>query len=73
MRSMATEVPAWVKRMEGMRDRMHSPKYTPRARPDTQPAEGPVAVSKAVRSEAVARSHNTFRPDIYRVSEGYLN
>lgn len=26
-----------------------------------------------VRSQAAARSHNVFRPDIYRVSEGYLN
>lgn len=71
---MATDMPAWVQRsLARERDRMNSPKYTPRARPDTQPAEGPAAVSKAVRSEAVARSHNTFRPDIYRVSEGYLN
>lgn len=27
----------------------------------------------ALKAQAVATSHNTFRPDIYRVSEGYLN
>lgn len=26
-----------------------------------------------IRSQAATSSHNTFRPDIYRVSEGYLN
>lgn len=35
--------------------------------------EGAAATQKAVRQQSVARSHNTFRPDIYRVSEGYLN
>lgn len=29
-------------------------------------------VADEVRSEAMATSHNTFRPDIYRVSEGYI-
>lgn len=71
---MATDMPEWVQRtMATERMRMHSPKYTPKARPSTQPAEGPASTARAVRSEAVARSHNTFRPDIYRVSEGYLN
>ncbi len=71
---MATEMPAWVKQAQAdMRQRMHSPKFTPKARPDTQPAEGVGAVASAVRNQTVARSHNTFRPDIYRVSEGYLN
>jgi len=70
---MATEMPAWVERMEGMRDRLHSPKFTPRNKPTTLPATGANATAQAVRSQAVAHSHNTFRPDIYRVSEGYLN
>jgi len=34
---------------------------------------GAADTSRVVRSQAVARSHNVFRPDIYRVSEGYLN
>lgn len=29
--------------------------------------------AQAVRQATAARSHNVFRPDIYRVSEGYLN
>ncbi len=47
-------------------------KAQPISRPP-MPAQGATDVAKAVRSQAVARSHNVFRPDIYRVSEGYLN
>lgn len=30
------------------------------------------ASTDAVKQEAAASGHNVFRPDIYRVSEGYL-
>lgn len=33
----------------------------------------PKTAATAIRSQAAATSHNVFRPDIYRVSEGYLN
>ena len=72
MRSMATDMPAWLKRAQGdMQHRMHSPKYQPTTLPSTQPA-GAGVESSAIRKGAAASSHNTFRPDIYRVSEGYL-
>jgi hypothetical protein len=72
VRSMATEMPAWLKRAQGdMQHRMHSPKYQPISQPSTQPAAAGVEAG-AIRREAASRSHNTFRPDIYRVSEGYL-
>jgi hypothetical protein len=29
--------------------------------------------SEKVREETTSMSHNTFRPDIYRVSEGYIS
>lgn len=48
-------------------------KVQPIQRSATPPVTGTNATARAVRSEAVASSHNTFRPDIYRVSEGYLN
>jgi hypothetical protein len=54
-----------------MQHRMHSPKYQPISQPSTQPAAAGVEAG-AIRREAASRSHNTFRPDIYRVSEGYL-
>lgn len=74
MRSMATDMPAWLKKAQGdMQSRMHSPKYQPTSRQSMQPAVGSASTARAVRSQAVATSHNTFRPDIYRVSEGYLN
>lgn len=30
------------------------------------------ALTGAAQGQSVTTSHNTFRPDIYRVSEGYL-
>lgn len=33
----------------------------------------PQTAASAIRSQAAVSSHNVFRPDIYRVSEGYLN
>lgn len=69
---MATEMPSWLKKAQGdMQHRMHSPKYQPISQPSTQPI-GPTVESAAIRKGAAASSHNTFRPDIYRVSEGYL-
>jgi len=56
-----------------MQERMHSPKFQPRTIGTTMPAQASEVQAKAIRSAAVAKSHNVFRPDIYRVSEGYLN
>lgn len=39
----------------------------------TQPAQASEVQAKSLRSQTAAQSHNVFRPDIYRVSEGYLN
>lgn len=30
-------------------------------------------VGAAIRTQTASRGHNVFRPDVYRVSEGYLN
>lgn len=35
-------------------------------------ASSSAAVSGALQAQTISTSHNTFRPDIYRVSEGYL-
>jgi hypothetical protein len=37
------------------------------------PANPTTAVPEALRSQTAARGHNVFRPDIYRVSEGYIS
>lgn len=74
VRSMATDMPAWLQRArEDMQSRMHSPKYQPRASRSTLPAQASQEQAQAVRSETSQRGHNVFRPDIYRVSEGYMN
>jgi len=39
----------------------------------TESATEQTVVPFKLRTQAAARSHNVFRPDIYRVSEGYLN
>jgi len=41
--------------------------------PSSQPAAASQAQVAAVRNAAAATSHNVFRPDVYRVSGGYLN
>jgi hypothetical protein len=46
---------------------------TPKPRPQTMPGEAAAVQAKAIRTATAASSHNVFRPDIYRVSEGYLN
>jgi len=58
---------------ERMKERRMERKAQPISRPSTQPAGVDSVAAQAVRRQAVAQSHNTFRPDIYRVSEGYLN
>lgn len=45
----------------------------PRPARSTLPGEASAVQSKALRSQTAAQSHNVFRPDIFRVSEGYLN
>lgn len=35
--------------------------------------DGAAVSSAAVQQQTAASGHNVFRPDIYRVSEGYLN
>ena len=43
-------------------------------KPQSNMYQSSVATSDAaVRSDTEAMSHNVFRPDIYRVSEGYMN
>lgn len=40
------------------------------------PTEAPASSSdaaQAIRAQTAVHSHNVFRPDVYRVSEGYLN
>lgn len=34
---------------------------------------GPSVLSQANSRQAVTSGHNVFRPDVYRVSEGYMN
>ena len=46
---------------------------TPKPRISTMPTDASAVQSKALRAQTAAQSHNVFRPDIYRVSEGYLN
>jgi len=46
---------------------------TPKPRSSTMPGEAAAVQAKAIRTAAAASSHNVFRPDIFRVSEGYLN
>jgi hypothetical protein len=40
--------------------------------PTESPGSADIA-ARAIRSQTAVRSHNVFRPDVYRVSEGYLN
>lgn len=35
--------------------------------------DNPQTAAASIRSETAQRGHNVFRPDVYRVSEGYLN
>lgn len=44
----------------------------PKPQSNTYQRQMAVAAEK-VRESAVTGSHNTFRPDIYRVSEGYIS
>lgn len=44
----------------------------PKPQSNTYQRQMAVAAEK-VRESAVTNSHNTFRPDIYRVSEGYIS
>lgn len=37
------------------------------------PSKSPSDTAQAVRQRATSSGHNVFRPDIYRVSEGYMN
>ena len=43
----------------------------PKPQSNTYQQKMAVAAEK-VREESITTSHNTFRPDIYRVSEGYI-
>lgn len=45
----------------------------PKPRVATQEAAASSVQAQAVRAATAASSHNVFRPDIFRVSEGYLN
>ncbi len=76
MRSMATDMRAMGQRPQGRMTPdavrynpgpIHRPMWTPGAQ------QRPVDTAALERHITAARSHNTFRPDIYRVSEGFLN
>jgi hypothetical protein len=72
--SMATDMPAWLQgARKDMQSRMHSPKFKPRPIGGTLPGQASEVQAKAVRSATATGGHNTFRPDVYRVSEGYLS
>lgn len=40
---------------------------------NTKPIQAAAVQSSALRAQTAAQSHNVFRPDIFRVSDGYLN
>lgn len=67
---MVTDGPAWTRNLSRSGGVERKPRPI-----KTRPAEpaGGSTTAAVVRSQAVASSHNTFRPDVYRVSEGYLN
>lgn len=67
-----TDFKSYIMSQGQERMQRRSPKFQPRPIQSTQPAAS-TTEAKAIRQEAAARSHNVFRPDIYRVSEGYLN
>ena len=52
---------------------MGGARRTPRPSSNTAPAAAAATQSASLRAQTAAQSHNVFRPDVYRVSEGYLN
>ncbi len=68
---MLNEIPAWMqstsKRAVGQGIRKPKPIQS------TMPAQASAVQAQALRAQTAAQSHNVFRPDIFRVSEGYLN
>jgi len=68
---MASNIPAWMQRAS--QNVVGHPVRTPKPRTNTMPMDASAVQSKALRAQTAAQSHNVFRPDIYRVSEGYLN
>jgi hypothetical protein len=71
---MLNEIPAWMqsasKRAVGQGIRKPKPI---KASQSTMPAQASAVQAQALRTQTAAQSHNVFRPDIFRVSEGYLN
>lgn len=45
----------------------------PKVAPEPTAQQAAQNQASAVRSAAATASHNTFRPEIFRVTEGYLN
>lgn len=70
--STVTNTPSWVSMVTPVTPGK-GVQRTPKPRSQTQQSNASAVEAKAVRSQAAAQSHNVFRPDIYRVSEGYLN
>jgi hypothetical protein len=71
---MPTDMPGWLQNArKDMQDRMHTPKYKPRPVQGAGVQRASEAQSGAIRRATAVSGHNVFRPDIYRVSEGYLN
>lgn len=67
-----TNAPSWVSMVTPVTPGK-GVQRTPKPRAVSQQAEASVVQSKALRAQTAAQSHNVFRPDIFRVSEGYLN
>ena len=68
---MASNIPSWVS--IATPSPVKGFQRTPKPRTSTMPGEASAVQAKALRSQTAAQSHNVFRPDIFRVSEGYLN
>jgi hypothetical protein len=83
---MQTDLPSWAQmttakagkiRRQGETPRLPSAKPPISRRPlealTSQAADAASNQASAVRKAAATASHNTFRPEIFRVTEGYLN
>lgn len=67
------DMPKWVLNAAAQA-RTRSPKLAGKpAGVHILPGQASPTAAAAIRMQAASTSHNTFRPDVYRVSEGYLN
>lgn len=70
--STVTSRPSWASMVTPMTPGK-GVQRVPKPRTNTAAADASAVQSQAVRAATAASSHNVFRPDIFRVSEGYLN